>query len=99
MADQDFDTAWHSLSQEVITGIKQWRLDHPKATFAEIETALDQRLARLRSQMLRDAALASPSTEWKEAPVEQKPACEKCGTPLQARGRHKRSLQTLNGHQ
>lgn len=34
MRRTDFDHTWQELSQEVITGMKEWRLQHPKATFA-----------------------------------------------------------------
>ena len=56
---KDFDQQWRTLNEEVITGMKEWRLQHPRATLTEIEAALDERLARLRARMLEDAALAS----------------------------------------
>ena len=55
----DLDARWHALSEEVISGMKEWRIQHPKATFQEIERALDERLARMRARMLEDAALVS----------------------------------------
>ncbi len=42
----DFDSLWHKLSEEVMSGMKEWRLRHPKATLSEIEDALDERLSR-----------------------------------------------------
>jgi hypothetical protein len=48
----DFDQHWRELSDEVISGMKEWRLQHPRATFREIEAAVDERLARLRAKML-----------------------------------------------
>jgi len=54
MRIEDLDTHWHELAGEVMTGMKEWRLQHPKATFREIEAALDERLARLRARMLED---------------------------------------------
>jgi len=38
MQIEDLDARWHELSEKVITGMKEWRLQHPKATFQEIET-------------------------------------------------------------
>jgi hypothetical protein len=55
---QEFDQQWQKLSEEVLVGMKEWREQHPKATFAEIEAALDERLGRLRARMLQDTALA-----------------------------------------
>ena len=40
------------LSEEVITGMAEWRGQHPRATLSEIEAALDERLARVRARML-----------------------------------------------
>src|SRR5205807_1752806 len=58
--DRDqFDQCWWPLAQEVLTGMKEWRLQHPPATLAEIEAALDARLRLLRARMPDDAALAS----------------------------------------
>ena len=93
---KDFDQRWHELSEEVITGMKEWRLQHPRATLTEIEAALDERLARLRARMLEDAALASAATEWDSASGTA-PMCPQCGKPLQARGGHSRQLQTHGG--
>jgi hypothetical protein len=92
----DFDQQWRELSEEVITGMKEWRLQHPRATLSEIEAALDARLARLRARMLEDAALASAAADWKSA-AGAAPVCPACGQPLQARGGHPRQLQTHGG--
>jgi hypothetical protein len=46
---EDLDTRWRQLSEEVISGMKEWRIQHPKATVQEIEVAVDKRLARLRA--------------------------------------------------
>ena len=65
---KDFDQTWRALSDEVLTGMKEWRLQHPRATLSEIEAALDERLARLRARMLEDAALASAAADWSTRP-------------------------------
>ncbi len=68
-------------------------MQHPKATFREIEAALDERLARLRARMLEDALLASRAAEW-EAEDGATPVCPQCGTPLHGRGKEPRELTT-----
>jgi YgiT-type zinc finger domain-containing protein len=93
------DRGWRELSEEVLTGMKEWRLAHPQATFSEIEAALDERLGRLRARMLQDAALASTAAEWAEAEGEARPFCPECGTPLVSRGKEKRGLQTQGGQE
>lgn len=70
-----------------------WRVQHPKATFREIEAALDERLARLRARMLEDAALVSRAADWSATDAER-PVCPQCGAVLQARGRETRTLTT-----
>jgi hypothetical protein len=96
--DRDpFDQRWWPLAQEVLTGMKEWRLQHPTATLSEIEAALDERLGRLRARMLEDAALASPVASWDQEQGEARPPCPACGAPLQARGEHPRHLQTQAG--
>ncbi len=89
---------WHRVSEEIVTGMQEWRLQHPKATLSEIEAALDARWARMRARILEDVALQSAATTWQESPPGQQPTCPACGTPLDERGRHRRSLQTHGGH-
>ena len=91
----DFDQNWRALGEEVLSGMKEWRVQHPRATLREIEVALDERLARLRARLLEDAALASAAAGW--AAEEIAPACPTCGTALRERGAHPRKLQTHGG--
>ncbi len=46
--------------------MKEWRLRHPRATWKEIEEALDQRLNRMRARLLEDMALASEAARLQE---------------------------------
>jgi hypothetical protein len=57
--DEAMDRAWQELSEKVLTGIREWRLAHPKATFREIEQAVHERMSRLEARLLQDAVLAS----------------------------------------
>lgn len=94
---REIDRKWHELSEEVISGMKEWRLQHPQATLNEIEAAIDERLNRLRKQMVEDVALASRAAEWSGGPAREVPLCPQCQMPLQARGRRLRQLQTQGG--
>ncbi len=93
----DFDQHWHELSEEVLSGMKEWRLQHPRATLHEIEAALDERLVRLRARMLEDAALASAAADWDRAAEAAAPKWPECGKGLQARGKHPHQVQTYGG--
>jgi hypothetical protein len=75
-----------------LLGMRDWRRAHPHATWKQIETELDARLARLRGEVLRDAAQASPLADFRGAP--ERPPCPTCGTPLRAVGQHRRQVVT-----
>ena len=94
MTGREGEGSWRQLSEEVIVGMLEWRLQHPKATFNQIETELDQRLARLRAQMLQDTVLASAATDWSESMPDQRPQCRNCSQGLLSAGKRKRRLQT-----
>lgn len=79
---------WAQLAEEAFTGMAEWRVQHPTATFREIEAAVDERLAAVRARMLQDAALASAATELEGSP------CPDCGQQLQNGGTRSRSVLT-----
>ena len=90
----DFDAKWQELAEEVMSGMKEWRLQHPRASLNEIEQALDERLGKMRVRMLQDAALASAAAEFKAAQGQDRPVCPRCGAALESRGQHERRLAT-----
>ena len=69
------DQRWPQEAEAVLTGFKEWRLQHPTATLSEIEAALDARLARLRARLLEDAALASAAADLQALPPAARPRC------------------------
>jgi YgiT-type zinc finger domain-containing protein len=91
----EHEARWQQLSEEVLTGLRDWRAAHPRATFAEIEAVVDERLNGMRARMLEDLALASAAAE--EAGGLPGP-CPECGQPLQRRGTQTRTL-TVQGDQ
>jgi hypothetical protein len=88
---------WREISEDVITGMREWREQHPQATMREIESALDERLARLRARMLQDTALSSRARDWRGEGEGVK--CPECETKLELRGKQKRYLQTHGGEE
>jgi ribosomal protein S27AE len=94
MWSADVEARWRELSEDVITGMAEWRGQHPRATLREIETALDERLARVRARMLQDTALASAATDVSQLPEEERPRCPECGHTLEARGPEERTVRT-----
>jgi hypothetical protein len=87
---------WRELAEAVLTGMQEWRLQHPKATWREIETALDERLSRVRARMLQDLALASRATDLGGAEPSERPRCPGCGGTLKARGQQTRQVATAH---
>jgi YgiT-type zinc finger domain-containing protein len=90
----DFAAGWDELAEEVLSGMKAWRLQHPKATLGEIEAALDERLGKLRARMLQDAALASAAADIRAAQGAEQPQCAACGSVLVERTVAERQLLT-----
>lgn len=88
---------WAGDAEAVWTGMADWRAAHPKATFGEIEAALDERLNQVRARVLADLALASAAAEVSASSGEERPRCERCGGELQARGPSDRTLLTQGG--
>ena len=92
--DQD---AWLQKSSEILSDMKEWRRAHPKATFVEIEDEVHKRMMQLEAQVLQEAAQESSSREWSRESGEEPPRCPTCGEPVQARGKHQRTLQGNGG--
>jgi hypothetical protein len=88
------EARWRELSEEVFTGMAEWRVQHPRARFSEIEAALDERLATVRARMLQDVALASAATDLTTTGAEERPRCAECGHVLEAHGQEERTLRT-----
>jgi hypothetical protein len=80
-----------------VLGMTQWRKEHPKATWAEIEAAVDDRMNQPRAQLIQDVVQMSETEDWKQKPEEERPRCATCGKPLVARGEQTRFLQTTGG--
>lgn len=79
-------------------GMTQWRKEHPKATWAEIEAAVDEQMNQVRAQLLEDLVQMAESEPWSQLPAEERPRCATCGKALVARGKQSRYVQT-NGEQ
>jgi hypothetical protein len=93
---EPFERAWAVLSEDVLSGMSDWRTQHPRATLREIEVELDGRLARLRARLLERVAQQSAAATWTRAQAAA-PMCPACGTRLEPRGRRQRRLRTTGG--
>lgn len=88
---------WQTLAEEVWLGMAEWRTANPKATFAEIEREVDERLGRVRARMMTDVALASATSDLSVLEREERPRCPECSGELEPRGQQTREVLTLRG--
>ena len=93
------DAEWRRLVEEATAGMREWRGAHPRATFREIEAALDERLQRLRGRILEDAAVAGDLAEWGGDSEEEGPRCPDCKQALQRRGYQERGVRVQGGQE
>jgi NADH pyrophosphatase NudC (nudix superfamily) len=80
-----------------LLGMSQWRKEHPKATWAEIEAAVDEQMNQVRAQLIEDLVQMGESEPWSQLAPEQRPSCASCGQALLARGEQTRFVQTSGG--
>ena len=72
------------LLEEVFGELREWRSSHPKATFAEIEQVVDERLNEARARFVEDLAL--------EGADGGRASCPECGKLLISRGQTERQV-------
>ncbi len=98
-----FERDGAARSDEVLSGMADWRAPHPRATVSESEAELDARLARLRARLLERVAHQSAATTWRQQAAtggeDAAPRCAQCGTRLEPQGRRTRRLRTGGGQE
>jgi YgiT-type zinc finger domain-containing protein len=72
------------LMDEIERELDAWQAVHPRATFAEMERAVEGRVAQLRARLLEQRVERSYS--------EEHPACPACGTTMAPRSRATREV-------
>ena len=90
------ESSAEALSSEILSGMREWNVQHPNATLTEIEQALDERWYRLRARMLHDLALEREVATWQPTSPER-PSCPDCGRALIRRGRQRSAFASANG--
>jgi hypothetical protein len=97
VVEETVAAGWGTIALEAFVGLREWRVQHPTATWNEIEAALDSRLSRLRARLLQDLALASAAAQVEALPAAARPSCPGCGGALTARGQQARPVTV--GHE
>ena len=85
------------LTERARRDLAAWRAAHPDATFAELETVVEERVRRVRGQML-DLLLTLPGCPATDTPDAARARCPVCGETMQARGTRARPV-TMAGDQ
>ena len=88
---------WDELSEEILQGMANWRVQHPQGTMREIEAEIDKRLSVLRAKMITDMAMASSQADWESGASGV--VCPRCGEKLEKKGKKKRKLETQGGRE
>src|SRR5260221_10848942 len=71
-------------------GMTQWRKEHPKATWAEIEAAVDERINQLRGQLIQEGVQMGGTGEGSQKPEAERPRWATGGKPRLERGEQTR---------
>jgi len=95
--DDALETRWHQEAEAVMSGMRDWRQQHPKATFREIEAAVDEKLSGMRARLLEDLALASRAADLQDKQAGERPRCPSCERFLESQGKQDRTILTHGG--
>jgi YgiT-type zinc finger domain-containing protein len=79
---------------EIVSGLAEWRQEHPRATMMEIERETMKRMGQLQARMMQELALEGEVMDWEN---EDAPKCPECGEKLKKRSEQERRLQTQGG--
>lgn len=74
--------------------LRAWRQEHTRATFTEIEAAVDGRLYALRARLLEELASASAARGGDGEARAERPRCPVCGAKAVREGQRERRLTT-----
>ena len=91
------EQALRQMSLEILTDSKEWRRAHPREPSGEREDEIQKRLMQLEARLREGAVEESLSREWARGSEQEAVVCPTCATPLQARGKHQRTLPGNGG--
>lgn len=86
---------WQELGEKVFREMDAWRRAHPRATFAEIEAAVEDRLGALRAELIEEEVATRAYSQ--SGGGTERPACPKCAGAMEARGTRERVV-TVRGN-
>jgi len=95
MADEQAMSPGHEIGARIFREMASWRQAHPRATFAQIESAVEERLDSLRAELIQQEIVMRAQAE--AADESERPTCATCGRVMQSRGTKERSV-TVQGN-
>jgi ribosomal protein S27AE len=99
MVDREaVDSRWQAGYQRAMEQVQTWRRAHPRATFAEIEAALDAQLRALRAEMLTDLVASDAAGQVAGRPTQERPGCPECGAAVVSLGQRTRQVLVDGDH-
>lgn len=96
--DEDQEKQWRERSEDVLSGRKEWRMVHPKATVRESEDAASARMRRREAQRVQGSAVARSQRSCSQRPEEAHLRCRVCDLRRHERGEHTRTVQGKGGN-
>jgi YgiT-type zinc finger domain-containing protein len=83
------------MLEDTVRQLADWQRATPKATFAEIEDAVEEQLAQVRGHLIADLLNTRSSAEQATG---ERPICPECGQAMEQRGEKERAV-TVRGNQ
>lgn len=82
---------------EIVAGLWDWRVQHPRATFAEMEAVVDERFNAARARVLGEMALRSRAADLSGQALADRARCPSCGHELKPQGKKGRTVVVRGG--
>lgn len=92
MARRKTPEEWLEDAKQVIAQVEGFNTAHPHATWAEIETAVDNAISSWRRDLLEGSVQGHALADFRKAA--ERPHCPHCGAKLRAVGQKTRTLTT-----
>src|SRR5680860_813003 len=92
MARRKTPHEWQQEAHRVLDRVNVFNTEHPHATWAEIEAAVDGALAGLRRDLLADSVQGHALADFRRA--DERPVCPHCSAALHADGQVARKVLT-----
>lgn len=99
MTHRGWDEAWRGEAEAIVSGMQEWRVAQPQATWPAIEAAGDARLDGMRARRLADVALASRPANVSGHGKAGRATCGAGGSRLVVQGQPTRQGVTPGGRE